>query len=253
MADPFDSSHRKIARAEKHMYDLEREIREFQQLDPYERVIEPDPDKPDHQVHKIKLTKAIPESIGDLIGDIAQNLRGALDNAAYAVAVAAAPGTDPKFTAFPFAGSVGQMPNAMGRSKDVPEQIQSLFCGFQPYPGGDDLLWALNEICNTHKHKIAVPIGTGRVRLGAAVRGTGFFSMPDPHVWNSAKNEMIVLTLGPGAEYNYEFNFYIFVAFGEVKIIGGQEVFGLLHRLGCKVHSIVVAIEAEARRIGMIK
>ena len=77
--------------------------------------------------------------------------------------------------------------------------------------------------------------------------------MPDPHIWNSAKNEMILLTLGPGAEYNYEFSFYIFVAFSEIKIVGGKEVFGLLYSLGCKVHSILMAIEAEARRIGLIK
>ena len=252
LADEFENSLRKIARAEKHFADLQREIIEFEQSDPYERVIEPHPDKPDHQVHKIKLTKALPESLTDIVGDIAQNLRNALDNAGYTVAVLAAPNTDPKFAAFPFAGSAAQMANALGRSKDIPQQIQSLFCGFQPYPGGDDLLWALNEICITDKHKIAVPVGAGSVRLGASVRGTGFFDMPDPHVWDSTKNEMVLITFGPGADFDYQLNFRLFVAFGEIKVVGGKEVLGVFYNLGSKVQSILMAIEAEARRIGLI-
>ncbi len=234
------------------MADLQREIVEFQDSNPYERVIEPHPDKPDHQVHKIKLTKALPEGIGDAAGDVAQNLRAALDNAGYAVALAVAPGTDPKCTAFPFAGSVGQMANALGRSKDIPQQVQSLFCGFQPYPGGDALLWALNEIAVTDKHKIAVPTGVGQVRRRGAAAGTGFFNMPDPHVWDSVKNEMVLITFGPAAKFDYEFDFAIFVAFGEIKVVAGKEVFGTLYRLGRKVQSILVAIEAESKRLGIV-
>ena len=224
---------------------------DFIQENPYEYVVEPHPEKPDHEVYKLKLTKAIPDSIGDITGDMAQNLRQSLDHAAYAVAVASGK-TDPKFTAFPFAGSVGQMANALGRSKDVPPQIQSLFCGFLPYPGGNDLLWALNEIAVGDKHKIAVPIGQGAFRAGAAVRGTGFFRMPDPHVWDRTKNEMEVITLGPGAEFNYNFDFRLFVAFNEVKLVDGQPILTIMQKIGQIVDRVLTAIEAEARRLKIV-
>jgi hypothetical protein len=179
------------------------------------------------------------------------NLRSALDTAGYDIAVASGV-TSPKNSAFPFAGSIGQMANALGRSKDLPPQIQSLFCGFQPYPGGDDLLWALNEMCNTDKHRMLIPMGQGMVRASAAVRGTGFFSMPDPHVWDRTKNEMELITLGPGATFNYHFDFRLFVAFSEIKVVDGEEVLRTFYELGRSVQSILTAIEAESRRIGII-
>jgi hypothetical protein len=254
MSDPFESSHRKIAWAEKRLTDLEGEIGDFTALNPYTRVVEPHPDQPGHVVHKIKLTKAVPEHFANIVGEVVDSLRSALDNAGYTVALAVAPpGTDPKNTAFPFARSAAQMANALGRSKDIPQQIQSLFCGFQPYLGGDDLLWSLNEICNTNKHKILIPIGNGVIRSGALVKGTGFFRMPDPHVWDRAKNEMVIITLGPGAEYDYKFDFAFFVAFNEIEVVDGKPVLAVLNALGRKVYSILAGIETEARRIGLIQ
>lgn len=252
MSDPFESSKNKLARAHEHFLDLQKKIIEFTDIDPYERVIEPHPDKPGYVVHKVKLTQALPPSIGDIAGDMVNNLRSALDHAGYAVAVAAG-AKDPKFTAFPFAGSAAQMANALGRSKDIPPQIQSLFCGFQPYPRGNEYLWALNEICNTDKHKIAIPIGQGVVNVGTRIRGTGFFEMPDPHVWDRTKNEMILVTFGPETEFEYEFNFRLFVAFDEIKIVGGKPLLGTLDAMGSIVERILVAVDAEARRIGIFK
>jgi hypothetical protein len=139
MPDPFAGSRSKITRAKEHFAELDRRIGEFHDLRPYEQVAEDHPDKPGFTIHKMKLTKPLPESIGNVLGDLVGNLREALDLAAYAIAIASGK-IDPKYTAFPFAGSVSQMANSLGRSKDLPKEIHSLFCGFQPYLGGDDLL-----------------------------------------------------------------------------------------------------------------
>lgn len=252
MSDAFESSRRKIANAEKHRLNLEREIEAFERVNPYTRVTEPHPEKPDHVVHKAKLTKELPVSIADTVGDIVQNLRNALDNAVYAVAVASGR-VNPKYTAFPFARSVAEMANSLGRSKDVPKEIHSLFCGFQPYLGGDEVLWTLNEMCVADKHKMVIPIGTGIINTGVNVQGRGFFEMPTPHVWDRAKNEMVLITLGPGAQYYYDLNFRIFVAFNGIEIVDGKPVLGVLYALGRKVQSIFVAIEAESKRLGIVK
>jgi hypothetical protein len=254
MPDIFESSRQKIAWAEKRLTELEREISDFGQLNPYEQVTEPHPDKPGHVVHKIKLTYALPPAIAHITGEVANSLRSALDNAGYSIAVAAGC-VNPKSSAFPFAGSADGMSKAIGgRCKDIPQPIQSLFCGFQPYPGGNYLLWALNEICNTDKHKIAIPFGTGAYPIGVSARGTGgYMCIPTPHIWDSAKNEMTLITLGPGVKFDYEFDFRFFVAFGEIKLVAGKPVVSVLNAVGSIVQGVLVAIEAESRRLGFVK
>lgn len=254
MSDPFSSSRRKVARAKEHFADLEKRVKTFVDLKPYKEITEDDPNRPGFIVYKVRLTEPLPEAIGSVLGDLVANLRNALDNAAYAVAVASGK-TDPKFTSFPFAGSVHQMANALGRSKDLPNEIQSLFCGFQPYLGGDDLLWLLNEICNADKHKIVTPLGTGMLpvlRRNVSVT-EGFLSVPTDHIWDRAKNEMEVLTVGPGTEFQYGFQFHIFVAFQNIKLVDGKPILPVLDNLFGKIERILVAIEAESRRLGIVK
>ncbi len=253
MSKAFEDAKDKIAWADKRFGDLDLEIRKFWQLDPYEEIIEAHPDKPGYQVRKIKLVKEMPSDITHVISEIVGKLRSALDGAGYAVALASGKSA-PKSTAFPFSGSLASLSNAIGgRCKDIPAPIQSLFCGFQPYRGGDDLLWSLNEICNAEKHAIAAPIGTGAFPQSVRVRGTGFSEIPRPHKWDGAKNEMVLITLGPDTEFDYEFNFSMFIGFGDVGTVQGREVRHTLAQLGTKVQGIIEAIEAESRRIGLVK
>jgi hypothetical protein len=129
--------------------------------------------------------------------------------------------------------------------------IHSLLCGFQPYEHGNDFLWALNKLSNTDKHKILQPFGTGIVRRFASMKGTGYFEMPDPHRWDAERNEMKIVTLGPETDFEYEFNFDVFVAFGEVEGLRGQDVIGKIHNIGTTVYRTLRAMEAECRRLGL--
>ena len=257
MSDPFASSRSKLAWAKESLLpDLDKRIREFLNLDPYAQIVEEDVN-PGWEVHKIKLVKPFPEAFGNLVGDVVGNLREVLDTAGYAIAVAA---NSPKIknTAFPFANNVSQMASSIGRSADLPKEIQSFFCGFQPYRGGDDLLWALNELCNGKKHKLVTTMGTIMWRGRAFAQGKGRpFSMPDPHRWDSTKDEMAVISLGPivgpDATWDYGFDFYPVVAIHEIPVVLGQPVLGVLYELCLKVESILLAIEAESRRLGIVK
>lgn len=252
MSDPFEASRRKIARADKHFADLHRQIEAFICQSPYESITEPHPEKPGHALEKIRMTKPIPDSIADMTADVVVTLRSALDNAGYSLALAGGV-SDPKHCAFPFAGNVDKMAGALGRAKDIPEKIHPLFCGFQPYKGGNDTLWALNEAANTDKHKMVIPIGHAVRPYGTSVRGTGFLSMPNPHVWDRTKNEMILIELGPGATFHYDFQFTFHIAFHDIDVIDGKPVIRVLNQFGCVVQSILAAIEAEARRLGIVK
>jgi hypothetical protein len=257
MSDAFASSKSKLAWAKENLLpDLDKRIREFHNLDPYAQVVEPDT-QPGWEVHKIKLVRPFPEAFGNLVGDLVGNLREALDTAGYAIALALN-NPDARNTAFPFASDVDHMASSIGRSKDLPKEIQSFFCGFQPYRGGDDLLWALNELCNGKKHKIITTMGTIMWRGRAFAQGKGRpFSMPEPHRWDSTKDEMVVLRLGPivvpDATWDYGFDFYPFVAIHEIPVVAGQPVLGVLYELCLKVESVLTAIEAETRRLGIVK
>lgn len=257
MTDPFASARSKLAWAQEHLPDLNRRIEEWSELDPYAEIIEADPQRPGYEIHKLKLVKPLPDAFGNATGDLVGNLRSVLDMAGYAIA-AALNNPTARNTNFPFASDVHHMASSIGRSADLPKEIQSLFCGFQPYRGGDDLLWALNEMCNGNKHKIVTPMCAPVLRNFASIRGKGrFFSMPDPHVWNYAKSEMEVFTLGPplfpDAKCDYDLDFSAFVAVHEIPVVEGHEIVQLLALLCNKVQSILMAIEAESKRLGIVK
>jgi hypothetical protein len=252
MCEPFESSFSKIAWAEKRLADFYWEIVEFGRGNPYGEVDEPHPDKPRHVVRKIKLTRDIPESTLNLASELIHGLRSSLDNAVFDIALAT--GTrDPRSAAFPFAKDISEMANALGRCKNVPPPIQSFLCGLQPYQGGNDFLWALNKLSNIDKHRILRPFGTGVFRSYGFAQGVGYFSVPDPHRWDSAKSEMEIITLGPGAIFNYRFDFQLFIAFGEVEGLAGQDAAGKMTAMCATVFRAVTALQAECNRLGFVK
>lgn len=252
MTKPFDTARRKLSWAEKRLNELNSEIFEFGQRNPYKRVVEIDPNNPNHIVHKVVPTENIPESTIDLTAEVIGALRTALDSAVFDIAQATGV-ANPRYAAFPFAGTLDEMPDALGRCKDVPEPIKSLFCGFVPYRGGNESLWALNKLCNTDKHRILQPLGTGAVRTGAYVKGKGFFSMPDPHVWDSTKNEMVLLEISKNSEFDYQFDVTLYIAFGQIEGLERAPVVSNLKVMGRSVHITVNAMEAECRRLRYIK
>lgn len=251
MPDPFDTARRKLAWAEKRLDELNAELADFRYRNPYKKVVELHPDKPRHTIHKVVPSEPIPDSTIDLTAEIVGALRTALDSAVFDIALATGV-ADPRNAAFPFAGTLGEMAGALGRCKDIPEPIKSLMCGFAPYRGGNETLWTLNKLCNTDKHRILEPFGTGVVRTGVAVRGMGFFRMPDPLKWDSSKNEMVLIELGPDSIYDYEVHVSLYIAFGKIEGLEGSEVIKSLVRMGQMVGIVVNAMEAECRRLAFI-
>lgn len=114
-------------------------------------------------------------------------------------------------------------------------------------------MWTLNLLCTADKHKIITPMGTGVVQPGVNLKGTGFFELPTPPVWDRAKQEMVIITLGPEANYDYHLQFILFVAFDKVGAASGKAVRGLLWQTLWHVEHIVAAIEAESKRLGIVR
>ena len=254
MSDPFESSYLKLSWAKNDLAQLKEEVTAFlAQKDLYAIFTEPDLNRPEHVVTKMRPAKEAPDSFLKLTGAIVDNLRSALDHAMYAVAIAS--GCDKPLNAyFPFSGDAADFENKLrGRCADVPKEIYPLLRSYQPYKGGSEALWALNRICIANKHRLVIPIGSATCSTGMDVSGTGFVSMPQHPTWDRAKNEMVLCTLGPGAQFNGNFQFGFYVAFGEIESLDGKSAIPVLDLFADMVETILREIEAETRRIGLIE
>lgn len=250
MADPFESSRRKIARAKQHIQNFKRHVGRFEKKEPYKPLAELDPQSPNTRVHKVKLVEPLPVVLGEIVADAVGNLREALDLAGYAVAVAS--GSKTENTYFPFAKDRAHF--NFGRCKDLPQDIQTLFGAFKPYLGGNDMLWAINQICNVKKHKDILRIGVtviGGMNLSAS-GSKGTWAYPKTWAWDRTKNEVILGWSSTDSDFKCHFKVTLAVAFGEVQIVRGQEALGVLSQMVRIVEGILLAIEAESRRLGYI-
>jgi hypothetical protein len=249
VSDIFHSSKYSVERAKHHVLDLERQASEFLSSHAYTHVVEIDPNT-SQKVYKLKLTKPMPVALSGIAFDAVNNLRSALDQAGYAIAIASA--KKGKSAKFPFADDAAQLENVINRScKDLPKEIVDLMRAFKPYKGGNNLLWALNKLCNTNKHAVICPVAAtvGGIRYKRAV-GSGGVSFLPP-IWDRTKNEMELIHLQPGATADADIEIATFIAMRDVEFVDGQPADAILNQFVLIVERIVMAIEAEARRLGL--
>ena len=251
--DPFASPKRRIARAKLQLRALIKDGKSFFKRAPYARVVEPDPNGVD-QLHKVRLTRQIPSKMTSMGVEAVENLRSALDQTGYITAVLSGV-SNPKSAHFPIADCATKLETDVigrGRCKDLPPDILAVFRSFKPYKGGNEPIWALNRLCNYSKHRI----------LSAAMHCDHFRSMSPGYIsgnaripipfWDHEKNEMVFGVVGPGGDFKYDFEFSFYVTFAEVPELIGVPAFPFLDAAIREVEAIVLATEAECRRIGLL-
>ena len=256
MTDPLHSSRYSVEHAKRRIRELELEINAFFNTSPFTKVIELEKNGSE-EVHKIKFVKPMPVALSGIAFDAVNNLRSALDQAGFAVALAA--GKNGKNAHFPFGDNLTEVRGRIRRrSKDIPIEIFDVMAAFKPYKGGNDLLWALNKLCNTNKHEIVVPVAT----VSAGVHGKSVSYRPvttggtitfQPLIWDSVKDEMEFARLTLGGKLEGEFQFSFFIAIGKIEIVEGNPVLDVINAIAGEVERILMAIEGEARRIGLFK
>jgi hypothetical protein len=217
---------------------------------------EPDPKRPKYTIYKARLkNQVVPNGIAEILGDIVDNFRAALDHAVYAVALAAGrlPPNKILEVYFPISRCADDFERVLkGRCRDVPEEIYPLLRSFEPYKGASDAIYALNLVCVSNKHKLVVPCASATLNAGVNVSCFGFMETPYPApVWNSEKNEMVLFTISPDTtNVNAQFGFAIHVAFGQIDFVGGKPIGPILDQFSDVAETIVSEIEAETRRLG---
>ena len=206
----FYSAKLRIARAQEHLRDLEAKIISFFGEKPYTRVAEPDPNGT-HEIHKIRLTKRFPFRWRILATEVIEHTRSSLDHATWVSAYLHTRNPNLKFGLFPFARDATKIDHRIkGVSKDCPPQIQALLRTFEPYQGGNDLLFFLNDMCNLSKHALITFVANATA--SGTIRGTAFegpIQFLEPFLLDPVKNEIPYMRVLRGTDSQHDFDLTI--------------------------------------------
>lgn len=183
---PLDSARAKLARATKHLHTLEEVVPAFLREHDYPVVHEVDRAAFYHR-WKVELGTPFPECWALVIGDMAHNMRSALDHIAWELA-----GSDPAdtWTQFPIYAEETKFAQAGRVVKTIPKRPLALIKWLQPYrrPNPyDDRLWTIHALDAEDKHK------TITILLAAMVETEYFPVAPTP----SRVQHEVTFTFGP--------------------------------------------------------
>lgn len=251
--DPFFSSKFSIEWAKNHIKEFELQADKFFREEGCTVFTELDVDR-SYQLLKVKFAPQIPHSLLGHATDTAYNLRAALDQAIYSVAQLNNTISLKGFPFFPVTSKSADFEIKLnGVQKFLPREILDLIRKFKPYKGGNDLIWALNDVCNVSKHGL---LHSFPATLKYSVVGPRtvpaepeFFSEP---IVDGDKNEVAIARLPISAEHSINTEASFTVGFGNIECIKGQPALAILNEFLNIVEGIVIAIEAESRRLGLI-
>ena len=164
----------KVERAKRHLGDLEADRRAYLEADPYRAIRERDPET-DKMVVRLRIDPPIPTKLSLILGDVAHNLRTALDYLACHL-VETNRGTVTDRTAFPVWRKNDSPTTAElgGLVKDKlagasPTAIAAVI-GLEPHEGGaGHQLWTVNEIDRLDKHQLLPVLGIDSGSVGIDV------------------------------------------------------------------------------------
>jgi hypothetical protein len=166
----------KINWAKQHLDNLEREIGAwFTGNSHHSFRVERDPENPPNERLTVSADDIPATPFSLIIGDVVQNLRSSLDHIAYSLALAHTkplPEVEARQCQLPIIGNEGNQGPAKFRKalrgpiKCISPGAQAVIDSVQPYKMGadfrDDLLWKLNYLSNTDKHR-AIHVGAACV------------------------------------------------------------------------------------------
>ncbi len=249
----FGDSRLRLQWAKEEFTDFQRLARIYFRRTPHEILIEPDPDGI-REHHKLRLGKPFPSTLTKRTVHTVENLRAALDLTAIAVARLANLPLDNVH--FPFCKTATDFKSRIGNCcRDFPDEITRLFGSFEPYGATNNLLFAINELCNASKHKIVVPAASAigvNLPYIEMIGGTEPLIISEGFFFDSEKNEITFAIAERGVHLKYRAQFEFDIAFGEVGPLKGHSAAANLDGMIRAVTMIIDETEAESRRLGIL-
>ena len=141
-----------------------------------------------------------------------------------------------------------------GVSKDAPTEIQSLLISFEPYPRGNDVLCAINDLCNTSKHALIAFVGAASAHFeitGTSIEGP--FELWDAPIWNRTTQDIKYARILSGTNFQHQGKLAFFIALENVEIMRGKPATAALNEMLAEASYIVTMIEDHSKRIGLIE
>lgn len=253
MSDPFDSPKQLIAHARDEIEEAAKLIAEFSQQQQGKNVVYSDPET-GQQMFRIKITGPdLSPKVALCVKDAAANLRDALDHAVFSATVAINGGGEPTKTGFPFAEDMAGVQGRLNGRKlaDNAPEIRPVLASFNPYEGGNDILWAMNKIRNPNTHRFVVPVGSAVAAMGMRINHgklNGPSKIGYSH-WDPVRKEVEYMSIGPGSHVDYRVNLAMAIVFKGVPVVEGKDVISTLHEMTSETARVVDVIEAETHNI----
>lgn len=215
----------KLSRAQHHLKELHVEVGKMFTKD---EVCTPVPGL-NAQGKPILRVKNVPEPdprLGVIIGDVAHNLRSALDHLVYQLCIpsGASEPADPEAPAFPITSSSRRWRGAQWRLDQAREGTKTRIERLQPYHRRKDpdtrLLWQLRELSDIDKHRLlhVAPAAIDAHQTGWRSTGTGevVFHGYTINTGPLKENAIAVwwdIDAGPNAEVEVDANLVLGIAF----------------------------------------
>lgn len=194
----------------------------------------------------LRQTKEIPEEILTLVGDAVHNIRSALDH--LVCALARLNGTNNvNDIHFPFNKIANEFPARHAKeTKKLRSRDADLIAALKPYPGGNDLLYAVHEVDISDKHRALVAMGC----LIPMIDWTFRVQPPTHKIYSMPMNPMQALNNGEpllifeaGSKVEYDFKIGGDIAFAEPHSIKGKSALATLNEMRQLVENIVLQFE----------
>jgi hypothetical protein len=258
MPDLFHSPRLTLARAQHHIRDFNQIVQEFVNSKPCVYFVDKQT-QPGQDLHKVQFTSDPPDMLPCVLFDATNNLRAVLDQAGYASAVSA---NSPSLKAvkFPFGPTLQDWRNNVtGDCKDLPLEIRAIFEAAKSYKGGNNTLWAVNEVANAKKHQALRPVvvSTPSAFFKAQSIGPGGLDeVTSPGGfgigWKPEKREITLWSAPAATRTDLDLNLTFSIVIDGVDVIAGQQAAIFLNSAYDEVGRVLLETEAECRRLGLL-
>jgi hypothetical protein len=249
-ADPFESPKLLLDGARHDIKNFDVESRVF--LDscfgvPSQKIDR----KTGENVVKYHVPQRMPGHLRVLASNAVNNLRHTLDQAVNCAAVGLGGKRD---NYFPFAKDATDIDRIIkDNCKSVRADLLPTLKGFQPYGGGDDVLYSLSRIAGPNKHQLVLKTNLDLTHLvlndlASEIRGPSSVGLMH---WGSKKQEFEFARIGSSGyiKCNPKAKLPLSISLGDSKISSSEPATTFLETLASKVDGILGALEADTERL----